>query len=174
MHEILSEIKFDNVLSVDTGSVDNWEEYIEYLNGAMYDLAGEADKKLNYHSDKFGDLKIILYIDQPLDEDNGEFEIRIKINDSRDNFNEDDWYDGLADDVQFINFLENQLVQYINELNSTFNHIQFPKNEELIYKDESLYMRISPINYKHTPEFVPFTIDTTVDRDQLFDNIWVN
>lgn len=174
MHEIRSEIKFDNVISVDNSSITNWDDYIEYLNDIMYGLAGDSDKKLNYHSDKFGDLEILLYIDEALDDRDGKFVILIKINDSRDNFNEDDWYNDLADDVQFINFLENQLVQYINELNAAFNHIQFPKNEELIYMDENLYMRISPTNYKHTPEFVPFTIDTTVDRDQLFDNIWVS
>lgn len=175
MHEIRSDIKFATILSTDECScVDNWDEYIEYLNDTIYKLTNDLEKKLNYKSDKFGDLKIILYMDQPLDDRDGKFEIHVKINDSRDNFNEDDWYDGLAEDVPFIRFLEEQLVIYINELNDILKQIKHPINEELIYKDESLYMRISPINTKHVPEYVDFAIDTDVDTDQLFDNIWVN
>lgn len=173
MHEIRSDIKFDTVISTDNCDIANWDEYIEYLNDIIFDIAGKDDKMVDYHSAKFGDLKIRLYIDVALDDD-GKFEVLIITNDSRDNFNEDDWYDGLADDVQFVNFLEDQIVKYVNELNEKLSKILYPKGEELIYKDEELYMKISPINNQHTPEFVPFSIDTTVDRDQLFDNIWVN
>ncbi len=174
MHEIRSEVKFATILSTDTSDIDNWDEYIEYLNDTIYKLTNDLEKKLNYKSNKFGDLKIILYIDQPLDDRDGKFEIRVKINDSRDNFNEDDWYDGLAEDAQFIRFLEEQLVIYIKELNDILKQIKYPINEELIYKDGSLYMRISPINNKHVPVYVDFAIDTEVDTSQLFDNIWVN
>lgn len=174
MHEIRSEIKFDTVLSTDENNIDNWNEYIEYLNDTIYKLTNDLEKKLNYTSDIFGDLKIILYMDQPLDDRDGKFEIRVKINDSRNNFNEDDWYDELAEDSQFIQFLDEQIVIYINDLNDILKQIKYPINEELIYKDGSLYMRISPINNKHVPEYVDFSIDTNIDTDQLFDNIWVN
>ena len=174
MHEIRSEVKFATTLSADNSDIQNWDEYIDYLNDVIYKLTKDQDKKLNYHSDKFGDLSIIIYLDSPLDDDDGKFEIRLRIQDSRDNFNEDDWYDGLADDTAFMNYLEEQLIAYINELNPTLGQIQHPLGEELIYKNESLYMRISPINDKHTPEFVHFSVEPEVDRDQIFDNIWVN
>ena len=54
----------DSTLSVETSNIDNWGDYIEYLNDILFRRLCDKDEKVTFKSERFGNLDIIVGLDQ--------------------------------------------------------------------------------------------------------------
>lgn len=171
---IRTECEFKTSLTTENSSIDGWDEYIEYLNDLIYKRLGDKDMKATYESDKFGTLKITVGIDEFIDDSDGDAHIIVWIEPENTEleYNDDDWYYYMKTNNGFVEFIESKVAEFVELVNTTIKDIQFPKNESLIFKNERFYMEISPICSKHTPEYVPFQIDTYINKDDIIDNFY--
>lgn len=171
---IKTECEFKTSLTTENSSIDGWDEYIEYLNDIIYKRLGDKDIKAIYESDKFGTLEITVGIDEFIDNKDGDAQIIIWIKPKNEEleYNDDDWYSYMKTANGFVEFIESKVSEFVELVNTTIKDIQFPKNENLIFKDERFYMEISPIYSHHTPEYVPFQIDTYINKDDIIDNFY--
>lgn len=176
MNKVLStSVTFDSLLSKDNSDIINLDNYLDYLNDIIYDLAKDIQEIVyKTKSDIFGDLTIKVYIDEPIYWKDGRFTIKLYIYFSNEEFDDDFWYDNLKKDKDLMDFLIACIDDYRNKLNNIVKYIKHPINENLVFIDDKLYMEISPSNYKHTPEFIDFYISSTHDIDeQILDNLYV-
>lgn len=171
---IRTECEFKTSLTTENSSIDGWDEYIEYLNEIIYKRLGDKDTKSIYESDKFGTLEITVGIDEFIDDTDGDAHILVWIKPKNEEleYNDDDWYYYMTTSNGFVEFIESKVSEFVELVNTTIKDIQFPKNETLIFKDERFYMEISPICPNHTPEYVPFQIDTYINKDDIVDNFY--
>lgn len=174
MLKVRSFIKLDTPLSTDNGDIDNWINYIEYLNDIIYKLVKDLDKNCVYNSNIFGTVKYIIYTDEAINDRDGKYIIQYNLIDERENAEEleNDWYEKLELDKDFLDNIISNTKEYIIDINNAIKQIQYPINENLIYKNEHLYMEISPINSKHTPEFVPLAVDDDINIEDFLDNTY--
>lgn len=171
---IITECEFKTSLTTENSSIDGWDEYIKYLNDIIYKRLCDKDTKAIYESDKFGTLEITVGIYEFIDDTAGDVHIIvwIKPNNEELKYNDDDWYDYMTTSNGFVDFIESKVSEFVELVNNTIKDIQFPKNENLIFKNEQFYMEISPICPNHTPEYVPFQIDTYINREDIIVNFY--
>lgn len=170
---IRTECKFKTSLTTENSSIDGWDEYIEYLNDIIHKRLGDKYVKAIYESDEFGTLAITVGIYTFIDDTDGKARILVWIKPKNEEleYNDDDWYDYMTASNGFVEFIESKVAEFVELVNTTIKDIQFPKNENLVFKDEQFYMEISPIYPNHIPEYVPFQIDTYINRDDIIDNL---
>ena len=163
-----------NTISRDTSSINNWEEYIDYLNNEwIIPSIKDISKQTIIKSTIFGDVTVVLDTDIPMNDSDGTFRILVTMYDNRKNANEDEWYDKFADDKTFINALEQTITSYIDDLNNVIEY-KHPWEESLVFHDGRLYMEINSFCPEHTPEFVKFSIDNHfIDSEELEANLYV-
>ena len=82
----------DSTLSVETSNIDNWGDYIEYLNDILFRRLCDKDEKVTFKSERFGNLDIIVGLDQFFQDRDGKAEVMINIftKDENITYNEDD------------------------------------------------------------------------------------
>lgn len=166
----------DTTLSSDQcSSIDNWDDYIEYINDIIY--SKHVEVRNVYTTNKLGNLGIIIDSDNLFDDKDGKAIIYITIiptNDDKYN-TEDEWYnvfyDELKDNKKFIQFLESLVLEFINNMNEVVKHIVIPKMENLIFKNERFFMEISPLVSSHTPEYIPIQLDSNIDINDFYSNL---
>lgn len=165
--------EFDTSLSKDNSEIDNWEDYVKYINDLAWNRLRDKEMKIPYVSDKFGKLDIFIGIDTFINDIDGKATIFawIKPEDQDATYGDEDWYNYMKTNSAFVDLIESKMAEYIEMANNILKDIQFPKDEELIFKNEYFYMKINIINPEHTPTFIPLTIDTTIDRNALIDNV---
>lgn len=171
---IKTECEFKTSITTENSSIDGWDEYIEYLNDIIYKRLGDKNTKAIYESDKFGTLEITVGIYEFIDDTDGDAHIIvwIKPNNEELKYNDYDWYDYMTTSNGFVDFIKSKVSEFVELVNTIIKDIQFPKNENLIFKNGQFYMEISPICPNHTPEYVPFQIDTYINRDDIIVNFY--
>ena len=165
--------EFPTSLLTEDSSFDNWTEFIDYINDFIFKRLGHSDTKSIYNSDKFGELSIRVGIDHFIEDFDGKANIFVWIEPKNQDltYDDDEWYNYMKECSDFVDFLVAEVEEFIKMVNQELKEIKFPKNENLIFKDERFYMEINPLFANHHAEFVPFQMDTEIDRNQLIDNI---
>ena len=165
----------DSTLSVETSNIDNWGDYIEYLNDILFRRLCDKDEKVTFKSERFGNLDIIVGLDQFFQDRDGKAEVMINIftKDENITYNEDEWYEHMNEDIVLIETIERMIKTFVEKVNASIKDIKYPKNETLIFKDGHYYMEINPNCPNHVPEYISLRVENDINRDNLIYNLLV-
>lgn len=175
MLDIRTYLNLDTSISMDNSNIENWEEYANYINNEVYSRILDIDKKFIVQTNYFGNIEVILKPHDCLEDDEGKFVILIKMTVDNNTIDEDIFYNKFSKDTNLINSIVEHIIEYADEINERIKDIKHPLNENLIYKNENLYMELHPLFPKYEPTIVSLSLITNnINTDQLNDYLSIH
>jgi len=148
--------------------MDEDAEYAEYLSKEIDEHSKLDTLHIPYKSAELGDIDIQIYFENVVD-DKWTSSIYVKFT-IPENMSEDAVYDAFESDYKLQAFLKEKVENFIKDANSKIN-IYHPKNENLVFKNNYLYMEISSALTKHNVEWVKLQLDSDIDQQTFIDNM---
>lgn len=148
-------------LSTITSDIYNMEQLITNLDNFMRNRIKNKKHKIMLHSELFGELAVTFELNVfSYVAYNGQVNIAITIeSDSVDNKTFENKF---KTDRNLIQAIYNAMSKWIDTINPEIAEIKFPKNEEVVYKDDCFYIKFNPNNTQHNVEWKTFEIYTDV------------
>ena len=168
----VTQVALETSLSKSKNSIDNYDDYIDFLSTIINSKSVRKEKKqVSFDSEYFGELDITISTDAYYLV-KGKFIVLIRIF-ADDDFTDEQWENEFPREHKLLNFLTTNIKDFVQVLNDKLSDIKHVTDENLIFKDERLYMEISPYTNLHTPTWVTFKILDNVPEEELIDNFYV-
>lgn len=169
-----TEVLLDNSLNQANNSIKNWEEYLDSIGDEIFNDCSNS-LKATYEDEEFGTIDVEVCLKKYFVFDYDGL-VCIKIAFSIEKFSkkdkEEEQYQAINNNKQFISFIKSLVEKFVNTLNSEIM-IEHTIKEDLIFSSGRLYMEIASYNNKHVPEFKKLRIFPEINEEDINDNLCI-